>query len=216
MPTPVAMPAAADVRASARPDPVPPGAAGDSRPVTADANTQAAAPDSAAIEDAPLVGRDRELAALAAAWRASTPDGRVVLVEGEAGIGKTRLLESVARTVAAGGGVVLAARGYPGESAIAYGPIAELLRAGLASPGGVKRLRALDLTSRVEVGRLVDLPAPIRVGVRADPAGPTRPAQGSGSSRRSRMRSPRSCPAPCQRCSRSTISISPTTPRVRR
>ena len=65
-----------------------------------------------------------ELDALRSAWRASDPDGRVVLLEGEAGIGKTRLAEVFAAGVREEAGIVLAARGYPGEGAIAYGPIA--------------------------------------------------------------------------------------------
>ena len=121
----------------------------------------------------PLVGRERELTAIQSAWRASAPDGRVVLLEGEAGIGKTRLAETVATTIRAAGGTVLAARGYPGEGAIAYGPIAELLRAGLATPDAATRLEALDETARLEIGRLVDLPGPrgVAVGVAPDGAG---------------------------------------------
>jgi DNA-binding SARP family transcriptional activator len=111
----------------------------------------------------PLVGRERELVTIEAAWRAAATDGRVVLLEGEAGIGKTRLAETVATTIRADGGIVLAARAYPGEGAIAYGLIAELLRAGLATPDGATRLEALDETARLEIGRLVDLPPPLRV-----------------------------------------------------
>ena len=120
---------------------------------------------------APLVGRERAVAAIGSAWRDSAPDGRVVIVEGEAGIGKTRLAETVAATIAGEGAVVLAARGYPGEGAIAYGPIAELLRAGLAAPSGPSRLGALDEIARLEIGRLVDLPAPLRVAGIAAPDG---------------------------------------------
>jgi DNA-binding SARP family transcriptional activator/tetratricopeptide (TPR) repeat protein len=124
-------------------------------PGSAPATIGAAAPTSV-----PLVGREHELAAIESAWRASAQDGRVVLIEGEAGIGKTRLAETVSTTIRAAGGIVLAARGYPGEGAIAYGPIAELLRTGLATPDAATRLETLDETARLEIGRLVDLPAP--------------------------------------------------------
>ncbi len=117
----------------------------------------------------PLAGRDGDLAGLLETWRAAAPDGRLSLIEGEAGIGKTRLAEAVAATIRAAGGTVLASRGYPGESAIAYGPIAELLRAGLALPGGPERLGSLDEIARLEIGRLVDLPPALRV---AGPAAP--------------------------------------------
>ena len=119
----------------------------------------------------PLVGRDGELAAIDAAWRVAGRNGRVVLVEGEAGIGKTRLGEAAAAAVEAAGGTVLAARGYPGEAAIAYGPIAGLLRAGTARPDAPARLGILDETARIEIGRLVDLPAALRVRGPAAPPG---------------------------------------------
>ena len=64
----------------------------------------------------------------------------MILLEGEAGIGKTRLAEVFAAGVREEAGIVLAGRGYPGEGAIAYGPIAGLLRAGLAMPDGPRRL----------------------------------------------------------------------------
>jgi len=123
----------------------------------------AASMDVSASSAVPLVGREQELATIGSAWSASAPGGRVVLLEGEAGIGKTRLAETVAASIRAEGGIVLAARGYPGEGAVAYGPIAELLRAGLATPDGATRLEALDDTARLEIGRLVNLPAPLRV-----------------------------------------------------
>jgi len=119
----------------------------------------------------PLVGREREIATIGSAWRAAAPNGRVVIIEGEAGIGKTRLADTVAASIAADGGVVLAARGYPGEGGIAYGPIAELLRAGLATPHGATRLAALDVIARREIGRLVDLPAQLRVAGADAPEG---------------------------------------------
>ena len=65
---------------------------------------------------------------------------------------------------------MLAARGYPGERAIAYGPIAELLRAGLAAPGGPERLAALDDHARFEIGRLIDLPGELRALGATSPA----------------------------------------------
>jgi len=119
----------------------------------------------------PLVGREREVATVGSAWRASASKGGIVIIEGEAGIGKTRLADTVAATIATDGGVVLAARGYPGEGAIAYGPIAELLRAGLATPHGASRLAALDEIARREIGRLVDLPAALRVAGAPVPEG---------------------------------------------
>ena len=121
-----------------------------------------------------MAGRDGELANVLAAVRAAHPDGRVVVIEGEAGIGKTRLGEAVADHVRDAGGLVLASRPYPGEAGIAYGPIADLLRAGLALPGGAERSTALDPVALSEIGRLVDLPASTRARGRAAPtSGPS-------------------------------------------
>src|SRR3984957_16398817 len=48
----------------------------------------------------PMIGRERELAFLYDAWqRATQGDGHVVLLAGEAGIGKSRLLEALAERV---------------------------------------------------------------------------------------------------------------------
>ncbi len=114
----------------------------------------------------PFVGRDRELAEILATARDASPDGRLILIEGEAGIGKTRLAEVATDSIRDRGGLVLASRAYPGEDAIAFGPIADLLRVGLATPNGVAGLTALDPVALGEVGRLVDLPTSLRATAR--------------------------------------------------
>jgi DNA-binding SARP family transcriptional activator len=72
----------------------------------------------------PLIGREAELVALRAARDAVGPEGHLVLIEGEAGIGKTRL----AAELTAAGGRVLAARCHEEESALPYAAVVELLR----------------------------------------------------------------------------------------
>jgi DNA-binding SARP family transcriptional activator/tetratricopeptide (TPR) repeat protein len=114
----------------------------------------------------PFVGRDRELTAILASAAAASPDGRLIIVEGEAGIGKTRLAEVAVDRLHDRGATVLATRGYPGEAAIAYGPIADLLRTGIGMAGGPRRLTGLDPTALGEIGRLVDLPAVLRSAAR--------------------------------------------------
>ncbi|HEX5396222.1 MAG TPA: AAA family ATPase, partial [Candidatus Limnocylindria bacterium] len=76
----------------------------------------------------PFVGRAAELARLAAVYDASAEGGRVALVEGEAGIGKSRLAEELAALVASSGGRVIVTRGYPAESSLAFASMADALR----------------------------------------------------------------------------------------
>jgi DNA-binding SARP family transcriptional activator len=106
----------------------------------------------------PLAGRDGEVATLRDAYRSVGPDGRLVVIEGEAGIGKTRLATHVADMLREGGSVVLEARAYAGEAAIALAPISELLRAGLDHPGAASRLRLVRSDLRAEAARLVPFP----------------------------------------------------------
>jgi DNA-binding SARP family transcriptional activator/tetratricopeptide (TPR) repeat protein len=75
----------------------------------------------------PLVGRDTELARLRREWdRARAGDRRVVVVGGEPGIGKSRLVAEVARLVLADGGAVLAGRADD-EMLAPYRPFVEAL-----------------------------------------------------------------------------------------
>ncbi len=75
-----------------------------------------------------FVGRDEDLAAILTAHRGVTSDGRVALVEGESGIGKSRLIHEVLTAVRADGGVVLTGRCYEDESGLAFGPVVDLVR----------------------------------------------------------------------------------------
>lgn len=113
----------------------------------------------------PLVGRDAELAALLGAVARVGPPGRLLVIEGEPGIGKTRLATAVVDAVRGYGGAVLEARGYAGESAIPLGPIAELLRAGLARPDAPARLTSVAPASLAAVARLVPIPGAIPTAV---------------------------------------------------
>jgi DNA-binding CsgD family transcriptional regulator len=76
----------------------------------------------------PLIERDVELSALAAAAEAvAGGEGRLVVIEGPAGIGKTRLLRSVRESALAGELRVLQARATELENHIAFGVVRQLL-----------------------------------------------------------------------------------------
>jgi DNA-binding SARP family transcriptional activator/tetratricopeptide (TPR) repeat protein len=86
-------------------------------------------PDRRGLQGAPrVVGRTDELARTTAAWEAAGR-GRpsVVLLVGEAGIGKTTLAEAAAATAEATGGRAVVARCYAAERSLFLQPFAEAL-----------------------------------------------------------------------------------------
>src|SRR5437660_7031838 len=102
---------------------------------------------------ASLVGRDGQWRALAATWRAvAAGSGRVALLEGDAGVGKTRLAEEFLGWVRAEGGTVLRGRGSDPTTGIPYGPVVEALRGALAAPG-LGGAAAERRTAALRVGR---------------------------------------------------------------
>lgn len=74
---------------------------------------------------ASFVGRAGEWEKLFTAYRAIAGDGQFIVIEGEAGIGKTRLAEEL--LLHAQGASILQARCYAGETQLAYGPFVEAL-----------------------------------------------------------------------------------------
>ncbi len=114
-----------------------------------------------------MMGRRRELESLRVALHELSSDGCVAAVTGEAGIGKSRLVDSLLATAAADGAAVLAARAFPAEGSIAYAPIVELLRTAFAAPGAARRLAGLAPATLAEVERLVPLPTGMRVAAAA-------------------------------------------------
>jgi tetratricopeptide (TPR) repeat protein len=115
----------------------------------------------------PFVGRERETALLHRHWElARTGESRLVLVEGEPGIGKTRIATELCLAAHAGGAVVLYGRCYE-EASIPYQPIAEAVRHYIATCP-LDQLRELVSKSAGELARIApelerrlpDLPAP--------------------------------------------------------
>jgi predicted ATPase len=103
-----------------------------------------------------FVGRVEELELLEAArGRAADADPAVVLVGGEAGVGKTRLVAELAARCATEGTRVLAGGCVPvGDGALPYAPIVEALRT-LVAEVGVGAVRELVGPSWPELARLL-------------------------------------------------------------
>ena len=116
------------------------------RPITDEWYTHAPAFESG------LVGRTAELEVLRRAWSGTQRGGgRVALIEGEAGVGKSRLADEFLRWVATESGAVLRARGYDARAGVPYGPVVEVLRDALTAPG----LAGADPQWLAEVARLL-------------------------------------------------------------
>jgi DNA-binding CsgD family transcriptional regulator len=114
-----------------------------------------------------LVGRVEELQTLEAArGRAADGEPAVVLVGGEAGVGKTRLVAELTVRCATEGIRVLVGGCLPvGDGALPYAPIVETLRALLADLG-TDAMRGLVGPSWPEVARLLPaLGEPDRIGL---------------------------------------------------
>ena len=83
-----------------------------------------------------LIAREEEWSTLTKAWKVVAKGmSRIVLIQGEAGVGKSRLAEEFLRWVVAQGGSVLRGHGYDVRAGIPYEPVVELLRDALNAPG---------------------------------------------------------------------------------
>jgi DNA-binding CsgD family transcriptional regulator/tetratricopeptide (TPR) repeat protein len=120
------------------------------------------------VASAAFIGRRGELRVLRAALsRAADGDPAVVLVGGEAGIGKTRLVSELTAACAADGTRVLTGGCVPvGEGSLPYAPVVEVLRA-LVAELGPDTVRELVGPSWPELARL----APGLGRPQADPDG---------------------------------------------
>ncbi|MFI5046435.1 MAG: serine/threonine-protein kinase PknK [Acidimicrobiia bacterium] len=117
-----------------------------------------------------FVDRDVELAAVRALWEQVTDDWRrrLVMVNGDPGIGKSRFAAEVARRCYDVGGTVLHGRCYE-ENVVPYQPFVELLEH-VARTGAPGEVRADIVNSGTLLTRLVpdmalrfpDLPDPVR------------------------------------------------------
>ena len=106
---------------------------------------------------APFVGRRRELATLAQAWsKAENGASHMILLTGEPGIGKTRLVTEAARRISLAGGVVMYGRCDRG-SVVPYQPFVEALR-GFVAATPDDSMPELSRATREMLVALVDEP----------------------------------------------------------
>jgi DNA-binding CsgD family transcriptional regulator len=97
-----------------------------------------------------LLDRERELAEIGELIEAAREgSGGLVVVEGPAGIGKTRLLGEAARTASAAGMEVLRARGWEFEAEIGFGVARQLFEPMLRAASVGERRGLLDGVARV-------------------------------------------------------------------
>ena len=95
------------------------------------------------LEVFPLVGRSVEWQILLQAYQATGIKGNWFVLEGEAGIGKTRLADEFLQQVQAAGAAILRSRCYEGETGLAYAPFLDGMNAFLKQPDVKCRLQAL-------------------------------------------------------------------------
>ncbi|MCA9932646.1 MAG: AAA family ATPase [Anaerolineales bacterium] len=106
------------------------------------------------VTPSPLIGRDSELHQMQQLYQQVRPDGRLLIIEGEPGIGKTRLAEALVNWAAANDAKTLTARCYEGETNLAYAPLIQALQAGL-TPEALQRLADLPAHHLAEAARLL-------------------------------------------------------------
>ncbi len=102
-----------------------------------------------------LVGRAREWTTLTRAYGRDAQGGYCLALEGEAGIGKTRLAEDFLAHARSRGAAVVGARCYEGESGVAYGAITGALRALIGESGCQERLAQMPAFALSEAARLL-------------------------------------------------------------
>ena len=122
-------------------------------------------------EGLPLVGRDAALRDIDTIRRGIASEGRVAVLMGEPGIGKSRLAQAIADEARSAGAVVLATSAYAAEQRIAYGPIVSALELAFRDSHQARRIEALGDGVMVELARIVPgvtRPGPRRVAEATD------------------------------------------------
>jgi predicted ATPase/DNA-binding SARP family transcriptional activator len=111
----------------------------------------------AVSKELPFVGRDGMLDD--ALRQLTAAGGRLLVVRGEAGIGKTRFVDELESRLHQRSLPVLGVHCQPGEQRLALAPFVALLRSAIARPGALERVTALPPDVRGEAGRLLPVVA---------------------------------------------------------
>jgi DNA-binding SARP family transcriptional activator len=99
-----------------------------------------------------LVGRESEWMRLRASWdELPAKQSRLVLIAGEAGVGKTRLADELCTWIRYQGAATASTRAYAAEARLAYAPLAAWLRSAAIAP----HLATLEPIWRTELARLL-------------------------------------------------------------
>src|SRR5580700_3454516 len=114
---------------------------------------------------APIIGREAGLARLRALVDPVPQASQVLLVTGEAGIGKTALLADTAGRARSAGMRVLSVTGRESESRIAFAGLHQLLRPVLASAAGLPPRQARALMGALGLAAGPVAPDPLLTGV---------------------------------------------------
>ncbi len=124
-----------------------------------------------AVERVPLVGREQELAFLATSWQAALANQcSLVLISGEAGVGKTRLIQEFTTKQQWQGLRILQGRCYEFERLLPYQPFTEALR---LLPSNLSAAVAAELPNWAvaQLGRLLPELVAHRTDLVSPPAG---------------------------------------------
>lgn len=117
----------------------------------------------------PLVGRTTEWSTLTKVYDSIGADGHLVILEGEAGIGKTRLAEDFLAFERAKGAHVLTAPCYEGETHLAFSPVVTGLRAAIARKEDRRWLEVVPAPWLSEAARLLPELLTLRPGLAPAP-----------------------------------------------
>lgn len=123
----------------------------------------------------PLVGRSSESQALLEAFAETGQNAHWLMVSGEPGIGKTRLVEDFLESARRRGAKTLTGRCYPRENDLAFAPFIEAMRSGLLEMETQRLSEIAPPSILSEVGRIIP-----ELFYRIPQISPANPLTGSG------------------------------------